>query len=76
MHSKVFNLAQGYRLIFGSGDIWWRVVFRVGSKCTNIDFARRDGAVGVDLGNEDKQHEKKVLWGGSGGRTTTATNGS
>ena len=49
MYTKVLDLIERNRLVFGCRNVGRRVVLRVRAECTNIYFTSGDRTVGVDL---------------------------
>ena len=73
VYSKVLDLVERYRLVFRARCVGRRVVFRVSTESSDVDFASRDGTVGIDL--TQRIHDV-IKGGGELKRTTTATKGS
>jgi hypothetical protein len=49
VYTKVLDLIERNRLVFGCRSVGWRVVLRICAESTNIYLASGDGTIGVDL---------------------------
>ena len=49
MYTKVLNLVERDRLIFGRRSVGWRVVLWICAESANVYLTGGDGAIGVDL---------------------------